>query len=399
MTLFDANRLLLSRRAKLASSVEEAQEPEQESHLGRNAFIAAAGLSPFAGMIGQGGIKHDPHANTSIPRFSSLEELGRVARPGDMILASKPGTRVWNAALTPMSGSHFYHAQPVVDMRGGKARTVSAAEYSDKSFNDIPRHKTKPIRDQLSSLKELKKQDGYDEMVILRPKVPLTPEQLDTFREQAIKRSRHRYGFTTGVSTALHDMFVPKFKMFGTKAPANETLANICSTLPAMSYAEAGRDMIDGIRPHDVTPTAYLRSGNFEAVGAHVNRKGLSRFTRNALPIGMRAAVGAGLAGGAYAVSQDPYAAAAPLGVMAGSHLANKLFNNDRSVLNLLASATEGHTPDGRRRARFMLTGKALGSLAGGAAAYYGARGIGAGVSKLKEHFQNQNRDPNGEGQ
>jgi len=371
--------LLQTLRSFAEKTADETQDedPLDQRHLGRNIAMGLGAAAPFAGMIGQGPILHDPHTNANIRRVGNHAALGQLARPGDMLLASKNKSNFWKRFIQPLSGSEFYHSQPVVDVRSGKPRTVSAAEYSDKSFRE---QSFREIKEQLESLPELGKNHSYGDMVLLRPKTPLTPDQLKTFRDEAINRSRQRYGFTNGVGTWLREVFVPKFKFLGRKTPTDQCIGNTCGTTPAFAYEAAGRDMIKGKTPNDAFPTDWLRSDNFTPVGAMVKDKPLHPFLRRALPIASRAALGAGLAGSAYAISKDPYAAAAPLGVMAGAHLADKLFDNKRSVLSLIDSAA-----DGNNKSRAVMVAKALGMASGGAAAYYGSRALGEGAAKYRD--------------
>lgn len=345
-------------------------EEEGRSNLGRNLGVGALAASPFMGMIGEKKIIHDPHLNKDIKRYDSIGDLGRVAQPGDVVMTSKRQGSLWKRLIQPLSGSEFYHSQPVVDRRGGSARTLSAGEYTHKSFAD---HSTRDIRKGLESLPDLAKRENYQDMVVLRPKKPLTEAEMKIFRDEALARSRTKYDFGGAVKSWLHDAFVPKFEGLGGKSRPRCD-GDICSTLPAEALNAVGRKVGVGKAPGRAFPTDFLRSENFQAVGAVTNGKGKSDLYRRAAPIATRAALGLGLAGAGYAAYENPTLAAAPVGAAAGAYAANRMFGNKaRPMLDLLTDLGKGKA---RMRAMGQIGGKVLGTAAGGAAAYYGTKAL-----------------------
>lgn len=347
-----------------------AEENPEESHLGRNLAVGAAAASPFAGMIGQGKVLHDPHLDASIPRHRNLEELGEIAQPGDVLMTTKPKGSFWKKFIQPVTGSDFYHVQPIVDYSGGEGRTIDNNEFRDPSYRKKPNDF---IRTELNTLPDLHDREDYKDMFLLRPNKPLSPAEVDTFRNEAITRGRNHYDSPGAIKSYLRDLFVPKVGGPDTTVrPACK--GDICSTTPAQALAATGRHVVPGKAPHQVFPADYLRSDQFHPVGAYVTHGGPSSRYRRLAPLMLRAGMGAGLGGATYAVSGDPALAAAPLGVAAGAHAVHKLFGDKaQHALDLVADIRDVGGSAGSRAKR-QLAAKGLGGLAGGALAYYGAK-------------------------
>jgi hypothetical protein len=376
MTPFDLGKAL----------TKHADQPEKEpeSHALRNTLMAGAAASPFAGLIGQKPLIHDPHLNANVPRAKSYQEISRMAQPGDVLMTGKPGGSFWKSVIKPLSGSEFYHAQPVVGRRGQHGTTVSAGQFTDPSFDGWSQ---KSILDaDAKTVSQLMKSE-YPDVTLLRPKKSMTAEQIKKFQTNAFRRSRQGYDNVAAVRSWAKDMFVPKLKMFEDKKGPGACVGDICSTLPAKAYAAAGQNVIHGKSTADAFPSDFLRSEHLEPVAAHVQGDyKMSPGMRRAMPYMTRGAMGLGLAGATYAASRDPALASVPLGLMAGNSLANRL-----------APHLKGETPpwltlgaqlwDTKGKARNKLLKGFLErrlplTLAGAGASYLGTRAIQSLLSR-----------------
>lgn len=366
---------------------------QEESHTGRNLAMAGAAISPFGGMIGQQSLKHDPHLNPNVRRMS-LRDISRAAKPGDVLLTSKPSGSIWKHVIKPLSGSEFYHAQPIVGRRDGHGVTMTAGlDHGNEEYANAS-HK-RMIRD-ADTVNLLPETNHYDDLVLMRPKKPLSPEQAKAFAAGSIERSRMPYDTAGGVRAWVKDLFQPKLKMFENGKNPELCVGSVCSTDPAMGYADVGGPRIKGKSPKDVMPADFLRSGDFEAVGTHLkNKYTMSTTARRALPLAARAGLGAGMAGAIYAGTEDPATLAVPVGMAAGSaasaaiaqkllHLKNKpddLF----STLNGIGDATRDSTR--KRLAGRYLARRAPGVIGGGVLSYLAARKT---LDALKQRFGQQ---------
>jgi hypothetical protein len=303
--------------ASLSGTAPEEATQDTKTHALRNVAIAGAGASPFLGMIGQEQLRHDPYLNKNVRGFGSMSELARHARPGDVVLTSKPTGSVWKSFIKPVTGSEFYHAQPVVGRRGGKGTSLSSGEFSASEWK---RSNKKKILSATDPVDVAMHDEGYKDVLLLRPKKRMSPDELQKFVNENVSRSRAPYDRYKSVGTWLKETFVPKIGPFaGGKAPP-VCKGNVCSTMPAMAYERAGRSVVPGKRPQDVFPTDFLRSPEFEAVGARLrSRYTISPAARRALPILTRAGLGAGMAAGVAATAEKPEVAALPVGALAGA--------------------------------------------------------------------------------
>ena len=361
-----------------------AEEQESgNSHLGRNALIAGAGLAPFAGLIGQQKIIHDPLQSPQGTRFKNYDELSRAALPGDVLVTSKPEGSHWKRVISPIGGSDFYHAQPVVGKRGRSALTASAGEYADPAWR---RQSAKSIKSSLNTVQEAAKE--YPDLVLLRPKQGLTGSQQEQFSEKAILRTKQKYDKQKALGTWLKEIFVPKVEGLTNRGKQVTCDGNVCSTLPAQALQETtGRNVIPGKKAQDVFPTDFLRSKEYEMVGHRVSPATQKAYAarspalNKAMPYLSRGAIGLGLAGGAYAASQDPDVvggAAGALGASAlASHLVKKRLGEEKA---LEALPTPFRAMAGKRELGRFATRTAPVLAAGGALGYLGAK-------KLRQAF------------
>lgn len=337
----------------------------------QDAIVGGAAVSPFLGMIGQQRLKHDPLRNKNVKRMS-LDDLARQAQPGDVVLTSKPKS-LWKTFQAPFQGSEFYHAQPIVGRRGGRGTTASAGNYRDKYYR---KQNYKDFLDEVETLGNEMKAEKYKDAIIMRPKKKMSPAEHKKFIEQSLDRVRTDYDMDRAKSSWLRDLFVPKVKPFDRgksskiKYKGNVPVScegNICSTVPAQAYSEAtGRNIVRKPGSHTL-PTDYLRSNEYVPVGAHISDA--AQKARRIQPYLARGAMGAGLAGGAYALTEDPALAAGAAGAVGGSMLAERVMNARGAAKGL--SPSKVNYPSLRTTAYDMLNAdnrgqkiKALGRLA-----------------------------------
>lgn len=288
------------------------QEPEKD-HTVRNVAMGAAAASPFMGLIGQKPITKDPHINPSIRR-TTLREISELARPGDVVVSSEPHWSGWKLFQTPVTGTEFYHAFPVVGQRQGRGTDVTAGELYD------PKRK-KPLtttgaKRQLEELQSDMRRQKYRDVMLMRPDQPLNPDQVKAFQEETLRRAQTKYAPSRGVRAFLRDIFVPKVKGLENISPTCE--GNVCSTLPSQAHKTVtGTNLVPGKPAKSILTADYLREGSkLKPIAAHI--RSTPRFSPRAmrtLGLGLRGGLGLGLAGGTYAVSEDPALAAVPLGL------------------------------------------------------------------------------------
>lgn len=267
---------------------------------GEMAAVGVAGASPFAGMIGQERLKHDPTRGAKMQHFQDMEELSRRARPGDIILTSKAKSS-YKKPQSWMFGSEYYHAQPVVGRRGDHGTTVSAGDYPEKKYK---RMSPQAFGRKIETVKDMMAGEAYTDAVLLRPKRKLTPVELERFVASTIDRSKAKYTKTRAVSAYVKDVFLPKLipagllNRHGGITPT--CVGDVCSTAPAQALTSAtGRSVVRGKAAKDVMPADFLRSEHFKPVG----KVGTGARRVSALrPLALRAGLGAGLAGLTYGV-------------------------------------------------------------------------------------------------
>ena len=281
------------------------------------AALGALAAAPFAGMIGQKPVIHDPMRGAKGQRFQTMQDLSRAARPGDILMTTKPRGSAFKGTITPLSGSEFYHAQPVVGRRGGLGTTVDTGQFY--AHENLP--KTQHLKGEAPEISKAMR-GMYPDVALLRPKKPLTPGQQKKFVERALQRAYPDYAYGKAIESWLRDLFVPKLDALNKNRPPVACEGNICSTLPSQALYEAsGRNVVPGKVPQDVFPTDFLRSENFELVGSKLRPKLYEKpeWFRKAMPYLTRGAAGAGLAGTAYAASEDPNMVGVPVGALGTS--------------------------------------------------------------------------------
>lgn len=294
--------------------------PRNESDRSTAAGIGAlaAGTSPFWGMIGQKPIKIDPHLRSGIKDIS-INHLGELARPGDVVLASRGGWEGYKATQAPFSGSEFFHAAPVV----GKNKGIGTV--TDAGHLYTPGDKSKPnLKEMLRRAEKAPfhfSQKGYDDLVLLRPEKELTPQQLKRLQQAYVNRAFAPYSVTEGVKATLTDLFKPKI-LGASKGTVPVCVGSMCSGLPAQAFNEAGilESIAAGKNPRHVLPADFLREGSgFKAIGAVLeqDRSLKNKLIRNLHRYGSRGLLGAGIAGTVYGGYKDPAATAGVLGGLA----------------------------------------------------------------------------------
>jgi len=291
---------------------------------GQGLAMTAAVAAPFAGLIGQKKVIHDPYTSTQGVRYSNMDELSRASRTGDVLITSKPGNSIWRHTMTPFSGTDFYHAQPVIARRGGHGLTASAGDFHNPAD-------AKSSVSQLASASQPVKalQEDYTDVALLRPK-NLTNVETRSVARQSTERLKRQYDAPNAATAWLHDIFVPKLNKV---APNAGTICegNVCSTVPSQALKDVtGKDVVPGTPAKYTMPADFLRSEEYELVGAHTPTKARSSLARNVAPYAARGALGLGLAGATYAATENPEVAAVPAGMVAGNYAAQAALGTER---------------------------------------------------------------------
>lgn len=291
--------------------------------------MGAAAASPFAGLIGEKPIIHDPLQGAEGANYKNMKEVSRAAQPGDVLLTSKSKGSLFKNFITPAGQSQFYHAQPVTGRQDGIGYTMSAGDLYDQG---ITPSKAKNFD---SPIHEYMKNDttSYSDAVLLRPKTPLSKEQLKSLQTSYGQRVVRPYDNGKALGTFARDLFVPKLDALTKGRPETICEGNVCSTMPAMAHHEAtGKRVIPGKASQDVFPTDFLRSDQFDLVGSHVTPEtaALERSAlRKASPWLLRGGIGAGLAAGTYAASEDPALVAGAAGAYGANRAIDHAFTSD----------------------------------------------------------------------
>lgn len=387
-----------------------------------NAQLAAmgvAGMSPFAGMIGEQPIRHDPLQGAEGHTFETLRDLENAARSGDVVLMSKPEGSFFKNVIMPSGDSQFYHAQPITHTDKGRAYTVSAGDLHgvydnpealrdpDTLFGAV-KEKNWTLTDYMSS-----GHHPYTDAVLLRPKKPMTPEELRRFKEAIGDRATRIYDDDKGIGTFFRNTFVPKHDFFTRGRPDTVCEGNVCSTMPAQAYHEAtGRDVIPGKRAQDVFPTDFMRSGEFDQVGSHVSPKTRAlekTWLRRAAPWLLRGGMGAGLALGTYEATEHPAEAGAVGGLVGSKFYIDSLGHPTRQATlhpriadffareNMPTYADMATTyaenglrdPETWRTVKNFLGKRVPLTLGAAALGYGGVKALGAGYDALKDRVTN----------
>lgn len=356
---------------------------------GQGVAMGAAAAAPFAGLIGQKPLIHDPHLSNVGERYKTVDDLARAAQSGDVLVTTKPNFSMWKQTMTPLTGTDFYHAQPVIGRRGGQGVSASAGEFHDPSYKGAPLKNIVADSDKIPGMAT-----DYSDYVLLRPK-DVNKQEIKQIAQNSGKRLTREYDMFNAMRAWAHDLFVPKIP--GVENLKGNTVCegNVCSTLPAQALKEVtGKDVVPGKPAKFVMPADFLRSDKYDLIGAHLPNKGPSTFNRKILPYASRAALGAGLAAGTYATTENPEVAAVPAGMVAGNYLGPKLLGAKKDVPNLIEFAdalTNNQNHHGAyspkevsKITRKYLKYKLLPQLAGGALAYGGALGLKHLLAKAK---------------
>lgn len=385
-------------RAAAAFIKQAAQQvpiEEEESHTGRNLAMVGVATAPMLGAIGQKPVLHDPHMNPNVNRFKNLRELERQARPGDVLLTSKPKGSFWKSWIKPLSGSEFYHAQPVTGRRKGLGTTMTAGQYNEPDWHEGTRAQgIKDMASHAGTIGTEMRGNAYDDVLLLRPKAGLTPEQKKKFVEDAMLRSREKYDTPKGVTAWLKDIFVPKMKGLENVPNAPLCEGGVCSTVSAMAHNAAGVPLQVGKAAKDIMPGDYLRSEAFKPVGVHMkNDYTHSSQLRRAMPYLARGALGLAGAGAIYAGTKDPASLAVVPGVAAGgalgAWLGQKLFGHKELAPGLMNAWIQYGDKGPKGKARLikqLFQGRVPGMALGGLASYLAAQ-------KLRDKLRGQAPD------
>lgn len=372
-----------------------AAETPEDSGLSKTqiGLMGAAAASPWAGMLGQQPLRHDPLQGAVGKNFSDLKELSRNAQPGDVLMTSKSKGSLFKNFITPAGDSQFYHAQPVTGRQGGKGYTLSAGDL----YGDDLTPRQALDYDMLIHKHLAAPENQYSDAVLLRPKTPMSKSETSKLRSAYGARAQRYYDNDKAFNVFMRNTFVPKLDALKSLRPETVCEGNVCSTMPAMAMHEAtGRSVVPGVAAQDVFPTDFLRSPEYELVGSHITpetRALEGRLLRKASPHLMRAGLGAGLAAGAYMATEDPAMAAGGVGAVlthkALEHLSEAKPELGKYLPNAWTvgrDAIEGglKTPEGRRRLAAMLGARLPATFAGGALAYGGAKALGRGFDALE---------------
>lgn len=349
------------------------------------AGMGAAAVAPFAGLVGQQKIIHDPLMGAKAPSVGSMVDLQRLARPGDVVVTTKPSGSVWKNFIAPLSGSEFYHAQPIVGQRGGHGTTSSAGEFAQEGYDTLNKAEVLAEADTLN--KSMKGQ--YSDAVLLRPK-NLSKAQAKAVAGNSALRSRKPYDSVTGTLAWLNDVFMPKVKGIERLGRQVVCKGNVCSTMPAQAFTEeTGRSVVPGVAAKRTMPPDFLRSTEYELIGSRVDpekyRK--SKLLRKAMPYLSRGALGLGLAGGVYAATEDPAlvagAAGGATGLAGGWEAARrKGYKGFVDPLEAAAALFDRKAVDGTKSLKGFSKRNLPLILGGATAAYAGAKGLQHLLSK-----------------
>ena len=364
-----------------------AKEDKEESKKHKLLAPAVAGALPMVGAIGEQPIIHDPLAGAKGQSFRNYEELSRAARPGDVMVLSKPKGSFFKNIITPAGGSEFYHAQPVYGRRGGHGITADTGWLEGNTEKELRRRSRTVMRDLPDQ--------GYGDAVLLRPKKPLTSSQSRIYNRESMQRSAESYSIPKAVESYAKELFMPKLGPLtgGGKQVGEICEGNICSTVPSQAFHSAtGRNVVPGKRAQDVFPSDFLRSKEYELVGSKLdpNKARMNPALRKAMPYITRGGVGLGLAGATYESKEHPELAGAVAGAtgagLAGTAMSHALSKTPEKAVEALPGLTElGSTvmheiPKKQVKQIYQryLTRRVPLMAAGGAAGYMG-------VKKLRE--------------
>jgi len=336
--------------SKLAQGFQEPQEPQQpqqpqqqqptklpdwlnSGNAVKGGIIGAAASAPFLGMIGEKKFVHDPRTNPHIPRTNSLEEIQRAAQPGDVVLTTRGGMNPYKTPQSLITGSDYFHAEPVVHNKGGIGHAITSASLygTPKSTQEVMESAV-PIGSGINIVdpEHPSALTGEDNLILMRPKTPLTPEQQAKYIEDFIPRTQTPYSSETAIGNWFKNVLVPK----GNKVVHDPSCANagdICSTAVSRSYeAATGNPVVPHKPTHETMPSDLLREGSaFEPVMYRFNTPEALEASKVVqkihTPIAARAALGLGTAGLAYGATEHPEVAGGVAGGLASTNAMRKV--------------------------------------------------------------------------
>jgi hypothetical protein len=349
----------------------------------RDTLVAGAAASPFLGYVGQRRFKTSPYAGTAAATPPmSVHDLMQHAQPGDLVVTREGKLTPFRRVSELITGSPLHHVEPVV----GK-KDVYFGTTADVAEHATPQGQVESVKAQVERAPTVgarAQAKNYEDLVLLRPK---KPGDVPRFVNRAVLESRKPYSYSRAVSSALKDIFMPKLP-YVTDRPV-VCSGHTCSTLTGEALRAATGErapVIAGKSVGELLPADFLRSGRFEMVGHTVPGSTAARLRRGQQAalraLGARAALGLGLAGTTYGLSEEPEAAAAVGGAALTPMLARRIAGKGkkgervirpfRHLLNVLQE--QGSKARAIRR---NVLGRSLPlALGGGLAAYLAAKGI-----------------------
>jgi hypothetical protein len=288
--------------------------------------------TPFLGLAGEQSITKDPYYTKGVKRLSP-RELERLARPGDVILASqRTGTSMYKSPQLYTTGSEFYHAEPVIARSRGLGRTLPAGLLSELGAAKMTPKEV--LRRGVKGYSEAIPFQDYGDIALMRPKKRLSKAEIAQFQQALLSGGLKPYSKPLGVRALFRDLFVPKVPgvtgHVGPQGPPIVCRGNMCSSLPAVTWKNLFKERIArGKHPKHTLPADFLRKGSpFEPIAASLQNPELLKHIQ-AKRMAFRGALGAGLGGAGVAAYHEPElipGAAAAAGVPIGI----------RSILNRL---------------------------------------------------------------
>jgi len=361
---------------------------QPEDHTLRNLAVAGAAGAPFLGLIGRGKFRHSPYHTPSVGPQMSIHELMQQAQPGDIAAMREAKPTLFRQIHEAVTGSPYHHVEPVVgkkDLYFGT--TVDVAEHA------TPAGQLESVQQQLARAKTLGEraaEKGYSDIVLLRPKAfaetagAVTPE-VEQFVNKAILESRKPYSMTAALSTALKDLFIPKVP--GITPRRIVCSGNTCATMTEEAlHAALGEraPVVAGKGVGEGVPADLLRSKKMDVVGftspaseAERLLAGRKAFWKG---LGARGALGLGLAGSTYALSEDPVLAATLAGTAVTPGIARRIIGKEGAKkirpLRQLLSTFHETSPKAMSIKKNIFRRTLPLALGGGLLTYLGAKGI-----------------------
>lgn len=277
-----------------------------------------------AGAVGGAASVRDPkkymgkHVGEGV---ESMQALLSKAKPGDIILAGRKtdfarlgpkdlanwANRLFYRGLKTGTQSYTPHGMIVYgDKRARETKLVKSQGIisTKKSKHALPQQ----IANQIENLGKVKGQDvarDYDRIVIMRPKTPLTPKQLDSLKDIAkkeIKGKRPYAGGQAGIQGALSTILPKRARDCFIKGRGG---SSFCTGFPGEAMERAGAPVVKGkgssALAKDIVSSKKMKSIGW--AGSPVSK--LEKLKAVHAPRAIRAlAYGAGAAAAAYGVAK-----------------------------------------------------------------------------------------------